>query len=66
MTRDKRVNNGERELKPRTYSSLRFYAMYVLSDSLCELLNVTVFGGGKDHFEDLGVNVRIILKCTLK
>jgi hypothetical protein len=64
MSRDERVNDGEPELKPSTYSHLHFCAMYVLSESSFEFLNVTTFGGGNDHFEDLSVNGRIILKRT--
>jgi len=65
MSRDERVNNREPELKPLTYSYLHFYAMYILSASSFEFLNVTLFGGGKDHFEGLGVNGKAILKRTL-
>ena len=32
MSRDERVNNGELELKPDTYSYLHFYVMYILSN----------------------------------
>jgi len=48
MSRDERVNKGEAELKPRTYSYLLFYSMYVLSESSFEILIVSVFGGEKN------------------
>jgi hypothetical protein len=46
-SREGRVNNGEPELKPGTYSYLYFYSMYILLEISFEFLNMTVFGGGK-------------------